>query len=296
MTNIHSLMATVDANTSLRSLKDHLNFAEEFISYTGLCKAKTLTINQENLQSLTIAINNNNYYFLQFPQSVNFALSRPIRKDLFLDLSEFSQHKDEFLQALKNIRDIKGDLTLRGLVNSFIYTCQMSISCTLDAFGNPNKARKKNGAYFENLVREVVKTCGIENSHSVEKIRIDDSSSDHFSFEYDIVFQKEGNRTAIGQIKTSTKDHLDKIFLDKLFFQKCTKQDIPFIAIVLNDVQRSQMKKVSSTFLPGHYRAYSVYLTPLSGVYYVDMASSAKSFKESIHTLDQLLVEDMWNF
>ncbi|WP_304703280.1 hypothetical protein [Turicimonas muris] len=56
------------------------------------------------------------------------------------------------------------------------------------------------------------------------------------------------------------------------------------------------MKKVSTTFLPGHYRAYSVYLTPLSGVYYVDMASSAKPFAESIHTLDQLLVEDMWKF
>lgn len=100
------------------SLQDHLNFAETFISYTGLPKAKTLTINQEHLQSLTVAINKNNY-FLQFPQSVNFALSRPIRKELFLDLSEFSQHKDEFLQALKNIRDIKDDLTLRGMVNSF---------------------------------------------------------------------------------------------------------------------------------------------------------------------------------
>ncbi len=55
-------------------------------------------------------------------------------------------------------------------------------------------------------------------------------------------------------------------------------------------------KKVSSTFLPGHYRAYSVYLTPLSGVYYVDVATSAKQFKDSIHKLDQLLVEDMWDF
>ena len=171
----------------------------------------------------------------------------------------------------------------------------MSISCTLDAFGSPNKARKKNGSYFENLIREVVRTCGVENSHYVEKVKLD-NSKDAFSFEYDIVFQKDGERKAIGQIKTSTKDQLDKIFLDKLFFQKCSKNEIPFVAIVLNDVQRTQMKKVSTTFLPGHYRAYSVYLTPLSGVYYVDMASSAKPFAESIHTLDQLLVEDMWKF
>ena len=145
------------------------------------------------------------------------------------------------------------------------------------------------------MIREVVRTCGVENSHYVEKVKLD-NSKDAFSFEYDIVFQKDGERKAIGQIKTSTKDHLDKIFLDKLFFQKCSKNEIPFVAIVLNDVQRTQMKKVSTTFLPGHYRAYSVYLTPLSGVYYVDMASSAKPFAESIHTLDQLLVEDMWKF
>lgn len=294
--NIHSLMSTVDASDTLRSLQDHLDFAERFINYTGLHKSKSIKINQENLQSLTVAINNNNYYFLQFPQSVNFALTRPIRKELFLDVTEFSKNKPEFLRALKNIREIKEDKALRSLVNSFIYTCQMSISCTLDAFGNPNKARKKNGAYFENLIREVVKTCGVANDHTVEKIKIDDESDDYFSFEYDIVFQRDGERRAIGQIKTSTKDHLDKIFLDKLFYQKCSKQDIPFIAIVLNDVQRTQMKKVSSTFLPGHYRAYSIYLTPLSGVYYVDLASSAKAFKNSIHTLDQLLVEDMWKF
>lgn len=295
MNNIHSLMATVDGKHTAFTLQDHMDFAERFIAYTGLSKSKTLTINQENIQSLTIAINNTDYYFLQFPESVKFALSRPINKNLFLDANEFSTHKKDFLLSLKDIQSIKRDLQLRHLVNSFIYTCQMSISCTLDAFGSPNKARKKNGSYFENLIREVVRACGIENSHYVEKVKLD-NSKDAFSFEYDIVFQKDGERKAIGQIKTSTKDHLDKIFLDKLFFQKCSKNEIPFVAIVLNDVQRTQMKKVSTTFLPGHYRAYSVYLTPLSGVYYVDMASSAKPFADSIHTLDQLLVEDMWKF
>lgn len=295
MINIHSLMASVDAQGSIKTLADHLEFAEKFLDYTGLSKKDGLKINQANLQSLTVAINNHDYYFIQFPQSVNFSLTRPINKDLFLDINEFSHNKSEFLKIIKSVREIKDDSAKRELLNCFVYTCQMSIACTLDAFGNPNKARKKNRAYFENLIRYLVKECGIENSHAVEKINIGDSE-DTFSFEYDIVFEKEGQRRAIGQIKTSTKDHLDKIFLDKLFFQKCSSQDIPFIAVVLNDVQRTQSKKVSSTFLPGHYRAYSVYLTPLSGVYYVDVATSAKQFKDSIHKLDQLLVEDMWDF
>lgn len=64
MNNIHSLMATVDGKHTAFTLQDHMDFAEKFIAYTGLSKSKTLTINQENIQSLTIAINNTDYYFL----------------------------------------------------------------------------------------------------------------------------------------------------------------------------------------------------------------------------------------
>ncbi|WP_438696386.1 hypothetical protein, partial [Turicimonas muris] len=153
MINIHSLMASVDAQGSIKTLADHLEFAEKFLDYTGLSKKDGLKINQANLQSLTVAINNHDYYFIQFPQSVNFSLTRPINKDLFLDINEFSHNKSEFLKIIKSVREIKDDSAKRELLNCFVYTCQMSIACTLDAFGNPNKARKKNGAYFENLIR-----------------------------------------------------------------------------------------------------------------------------------------------
>ena len=48
------------------------------------------------------------------------------------------------------------------------------------------------------------------------------------------------------------------------------------IAIFLNDVQRKKAKKeneygVSATFLPGHFKAYTVKLNPLDGVYYCDI-------------------------
>ena len=59
-------MATVDGKHTAFTLQDHMDFAEKFIAYTGLSKSKTLTINQENIQSLTIAINNTDYYFVEF--------------------------------------------------------------------------------------------------------------------------------------------------------------------------------------------------------------------------------------
>ncbi len=101
MINIHSLMASVDAQGSIKTLADHLEFAEKFLDYTGLSKKDGLKINQANLQSLTVAINNHDYYFIQFPQSVNFSLTRPINKDLFLDINEFSHNKSEFLKNNK---------------------------------------------------------------------------------------------------------------------------------------------------------------------------------------------------
>ncbi len=38
MINIHSLMASVDAQGSIKTLADHLEFAEKFLDYTGLSK------------------------------------------------------------------------------------------------------------------------------------------------------------------------------------------------------------------------------------------------------------------
>ena len=72
-------MATVDGKHTAFTLQDHMDFAEKFIAYTGLSKSKTLTINQENIQSLTIAINNTDYYFLM-------AMSSQLTRKIFFFL------------------------------------------------------------------------------------------------------------------------------------------------------------------------------------------------------------------
>ena len=57
---------------------------------------------------------------------------------------------------------------------------------------------------------------------------------------------------------------------------KLTEKQTPHIAIFLNDVQRKNTKKeneygINSTFLPGHFKGYTVKLNPLDGVYYCDI-------------------------
>ena len=56
---------------------------------------------------------------------------------------------------------------------------------------------------------------------------------------------------------------------------------------------------MGTTFLTGHFKAYTVGLNPLDGVYYCDLRPIMKIdafLKEHIKSLDCLLCEDIWNF
>lgn len=103
-------------------------------------------------------------------------------------------------------------------------------------------------------------------------------------------------------MKTSSKDRLDKIFIDKFLYNKLTNADTPHFAIFLNDVQRKGREPhfgVNTTFLSGHFKGYTVKLNPLDGVYYCDLRPNMETdpiLSSQIRSLDHLLTEDIWNF
>ena len=108
----------------------------------------------------------------------------------------------------------------------------------------------------------------------------------------------------LGSVKTSSKDRLGKIFMDKLLYCRLTETDIPHVAIFLNDVQRKNARLenkygISSTFLPGHFKAFSMKLNPLDGVYYLDIRPNMTTeniLKDHIKTFDRFIFEDVWKF
>lgn len=150
----------------------------------------------------------------------------------------------------------------------------------MDALNNSNKAKKKNGNYFEILIRNTVKTCGINIDDKDEIVNLADTD-ETMKFEHDIILlNSKYEEKAIGQLKTSSKDRIDKIFLDKHMYNKLKKIDIP-------------------TFLPGHFKAYTIALNPLDGVYYLDLRPSITKdtfLNARIKTFDNFLVDDMWKF
>lgn len=280
----------------IKTLTNFLDFLGDFLTTIdyrgGLAK---------NMQATIIATNNPDYCFFQYREDHHFSVTRPVNKKLMVELDEFEALRQEFEKSVKDPKKISKDQTKRSNINRVVYSCQQAIGCTLDALNNSNKAKKQNGVYFEELIRAVVSESGVGVCSEDKVVQL--SGQEKLKFERDIVLLNEDVEKAVGQLKTSTKDRIDKIFLDKLVYQSQV-EDIPFFAIILNDMQRSTSRqsgkyKTNSTFLPGHFKAYTIALTPLDGVYYIDLTKTMTTdatLTKLISPFDKFLVEDMWRF
>ena len=122
------------------------------------------------------------------------------------------------------------------------------------------------------------------------------------AYQHDLIIEKGGLLAAIGSVKTSSKDRLDKIFIDKFLHNRLTDINTPHFAVFLNDVQRAGNEpnyRVNTTFLSGHFKGYTIKLNPLDGVYYCDMRPNMRTddlLKKHMKTLDCLLIDDIWMF
>ena len=182
---------------------------------------------------------------------------------------------------------------------------QQSIGIALDGLpaSSTNKARKVNGDLFERLIQLLITELGIACKSASIKVPvvIDGKHQCDMSFQHDLVITKGDEVSIIGSVKTSSKDRMGKVFVDKMLLNALTSKPTPHIAIFLNDVQRGRKQersyRVSSTFLPGHFKAYTIKLNPLDGVYYCDLRPNMQTdalLSSQISVLDRLLCEDIW--
>ncbi|MGA2750847.1 MAG: hypothetical protein ABSG59_18915 [Verrucomicrobiota bacterium] len=193
----------------------------------------------------------------------------------------------------------------REVVNRSIYTIQQAIGASLDALpaGRSNTARKINGDLFERFIRLILVRIGVDCTSGVVNVPVEVDGKEEFfmSYQHDLVIRSGSLVKIIGSVKTSSKDRLDKIFIDKFLLAKLTGKDVPHVAIFLNDVQRKGKTPkeygVNATFLPGHFKGYTVKLNPLDGVYYFDIRPNMlteKILKDHIRTFDHFLFGDLW--
>jgi hypothetical protein len=295
----------------LKKLVEHVTNKENFLdidSFINFSKC-FLEFIKRNLQATIVSQNENAYIFYQYKADGNFQISRPINSSLMFTLEVFEKNTQQFNKAMKSIREIKkDDFETRNILINFIYTIQQSIGAALDSLPGrkSNTARKINGDLFERLIRLILNKIGVNAKADVIQIPviIDDKEQFKMSYQHDLIVRDGEVIKLIGSVKTSSKDRLDKIFVDKFLYNKLTDTAVPHIAIFLNDVQRKNSKKeneygINSTFLPGHFKGYTVKLNPLDGVYYFDIRPNMKTekiLKDHIRTFDKFICDEIWKF
>lgn len=292
MKTLWEIMSWVSQKERFVEIEDYIEFCKYYLEFISA-----------ELQAEIIAQNEHNYRFFQYRRDGEYNITRPVNGDLFLTLSDYERIARTFETTLENIRDIKDDELNRKYVNNFVYTTQQSIGCALDALpsSKTNTSRKVNGDLFERFMQLIIKKLGFTIDSETLNIKVPDSN-ETMKYQNDIEVKVNGEIVAIGSVKTSSKDRIDKIFLDKLMYNRLTKTETPHFAIFLHDVQRAGKEpnyKIGQTFLTGHFKAYTIGLNPLDGVYYCDLRPVMKTdtlLKEHIKSLDYLLCEDIWDY
>lgn len=292
MKTLWEIMSWVSQKERFVKIEDYIEFSKYYLEFISA-----------ELQAEIIAQNENNYRFFQYRRDGEYNITRPVNGDLFMTLSDYDSIARTFETTLERIRDIKDDELNRKYVNDFVYTTQQSIGCALDALpsSKTNTSRKVNGDLFERLMQLIMKKIGFAIDSETLSVKVP-NSTETMKYQNDIEIKINGEIVAIGSVKTSSKDRIDKIFLDKLMYNRLTQTETPHFAIFLHDVQRAGKEpnyKVGQTFLTGHFKAYTIGLNPLDGVYYCDLRPVMKTdllLKEHIKTLDYLLCEDIWDY
>lgn len=259
-------------------------------------------------QAVIVSRNEPQYNFWQFKSDGSFNVSRPINTSLIYTPEEASQLFQRSLPIVSSVRDTgTASVENRMVLNRAIYTLQQCIGIALDGLpsGKSNTARKINGDLFERLIRLVLQHARVPCTTDVIKVPVSVGGEVAFemSYQHDLILKEGEVVKVIGSVKTSSKDRLDKVFMDKFLFNRLTSADVPHVAIFLNDVQRKgtspRQYGISATFLPGHFKAYTMKLNPLDGVYYFDIRPNMRTepiLKDHIRTFDHFLFNDVWSF
>ena len=305
------LQESVQDKSAFDKLADYLAIGCAFLSFI-----------KKTHPTRIVSPSHSNYIFYQYGDDYGHRITRPLNTDLLIESTSELQRAFErfiaFLDDLKQHQAAAVELRSRQQyveskeINHVIYTVQQAIGSIGDSFDSPNQSRKRVGQLFETLIKLVIQTVGVECEPRTISISIPGYPGYEMIYELDLVFsrgkaiitletQHLHPSEVVGSVKTTSKDRIDKIFLDKHLLTRLLGREIPVVAIFLHDVQRAQRGNsifgINSTFKSNHFLGYTVALNKLDGVYYVDPRPEMlvnERLREQIHDLQQFLVRDLW--
>ena len=281
--------------TRFISIEHYTDYAQRYLEFIGAPQAT---------QAVIVSQNEPHYQFLQYKDDGGFNVTRPLNSRLLYSAGDFAGVLPRFRALLAAGRNARPTPTDREIINRSTYTIQQAIGAALDSLpaGKSNTARKINGDLFERLIQLLLIAQGIDCTSGTVNVPVVVPGVAEFAmrFQHDLIIKAGELVKVIGSVKTSSKDRLGKIFVDKFLLRRMTGKDVPHVAIFLNDVQRKGSLPrfgVNSTFLPGHFKGYTVKLNPLDGVYYCDIRPNMLTeplLQTHIRTFDRFILDDVW--
>ncbi|MEI6786455.1 MAG: hypothetical protein WCQ21_36730, partial [Verrucomicrobiota bacterium] len=227
---MQELVKVASRKENFREIAHYVEFCRTFLDFIAT---------PGNLQAEIVSRNETQYRFLQFKADGSFSVTRPLNYNLLYSSKEAAVAIKQFRKVLPDVKKLDTPAN-RVIVNRTIYTIQQCIGAALDALpaGESNRARKINGDLFERFIRLILLATGIDCTSGVVKVPVEMDGKVEFSMSYqhDLVIKSGAFVKIIGSVKTSSKDRLDKIFVDKFLLARLTGKDVPHVAIFLNDV------------------------------------------------------------
>lgn len=310
--SLADLQATIQDTSAFTSLDHYHLLGRAFLDVVA-----------ETQPTRIIAPNDHRYIFFQYPRRFGHKITRPLNSALFID------SPNAFSESFARVSSFLSDLRVKGMaggetpasrrflesqdLNRVVYTAQQSIGSIGDSFNSPNQARKRIGQLFESFVRLMIQEIGFQCESRTLKVPIPGTDEQVMTYELDLVFSRRGlvltsgsqfihPEEIIGSVKTTSKDRLDKVFLDKYMLGKLLGHEVRVVAVFLHDVQRARRANsifgVNSTFKTNHFMGYTVALNRLDGVYYVDprpeMLTNPRLSQE-IQDFQRFLSHDIWS-
>ena len=236
---------------------------------------------------------------------------RPINKRLFIYSSIDFKNKMTGFRGLINKMKVKTDdwsESEKELIDSVLYTIQQSIGAGFDLLSNPNSARKHVGNRFEELIKCIFTEIGIANKKTVLQIPYEtDEGEKTYKCENDLILSpfetvRSTNKhldknEIVVSAKTTSKDRMGKMFIDKILLERFVKHNQKVIGIFLNDVQRKESDNISFTLVSGLFMVYTKFLIELEGIYYLDPPPNVfkEPFNRHMKPFSDLVTTDIWN-
>jgi hypothetical protein len=238
---------------------------------------------------------------------------RPFRADLFIpNVEGFNESFYNFERILNRLRNKEREFSIEDyrLVDSVVYTIQQSTGIGLDLMVQSNSARKHVGNRFEELIRTLLSNLEISIKKVVLSIPYEtDEGTKYYRCETDIIISPyESVRSdsssinpneVVVSLKTTTKDRMPKIFIDKILMERFVGHPVRVVGISQNDIQRKEDDdkiKISYTFVSNLFMVYTRFLAQLEGYYYLDLPSKAlqRPFNQYIFPFSKFLLNDIW--